>query len=64
MVYRPQFSHFLSFFRRRQSNPAHPYFLHNFSGITMFLFSVLGIFGADALASPLRGRLARGRFRK
>ncbi len=34
-------------------------FLHNFSGITMFLFSVLGIFGADALASPLRRRLAR-----
>jgi exosortase len=37
-------------------------FLHNFSGITMFLFSVLGIFGVDALASPLRARLARGRF--
>lgn len=37
-------------------------FLHNFSGITMFLFSVLGIFGVDALASPLRRRLARGRF--
>lgn len=35
-------------------------FLHNFSGITMFLFSVLGIFGVDALASPLRRRLARG----
>ncbi|MET0376975.1 MAG: exosortase V [Rhizorhabdus sp.] len=34
-------------------------FLHNFSGITMFLFSVLGIFGVDALASPLRHRLAR-----
>jgi exosortase len=34
-------------------------FLHNFSGITMFLFSVLGIFGVDALASPLRQRLAR-----
>jgi len=34
-------------------------FLHNFSGITMFLFSVLGIFGVDALASPLRRRLAR-----
>ncbi|KKC25180.1 membrane protein [Sphingomonas sp. SRS2] len=33
-------------------------FLHNFSGITMFLFSVLGIFGVDALASPLRHRLA------
>jgi hypothetical protein len=26
----------------------------------MFLFSVLGIFGVDALASPLRRRLARG----
>ena len=39
-------------------------FLHNFSGITMFLFSVLGIFGADALASPLRTRLARGRVRR
>lgn len=35
-------------------------FLHGFSGITMFLFSVLGIFGVDALASPLRRRLARG----
>ena len=34
-------------------------FLHNFSGITMFLFSVLGIFGVDALASPLRRRRAR-----
>lgn len=36
-------------------------FLHTFSGITMFLFSVLGIFAVDALASPLRHRLARGR---
>jgi len=35
-------------------------FLHTFSGITMFLFSVLGIFAVDALASPLRRRLARG----
>jgi len=35
-------------------------FLHDFSGITMFLFSVLGIFGVDALASPLRRVLARG----
>lgn len=35
-------------------------FLHNFSGLTMFLFSVLCIFAVDALASPLRGRLARG----
>ncbi len=35
-------------------------FLHTFSGITMFLFSVLGIFAVDALASPLRHRLARG----
>lgn len=34
-------------------------FLHTFSGITMFLFSVLGIFAVDALASPLRQRLAR-----
>ena len=34
-------------------------FLHGFSGITMFLFSVLGIFAVDALASPLRRRLAR-----
>ena len=34
-------------------------FLHNFSANTMFLFSVLGIFGVDALASPLRRRLAR-----
>ncbi|TZG28027.1 exosortase V [Sphingomonas montanisoli] len=34
-------------------------FLHNFSGITLFLFSVLGIFGVDALASPLRRRLAK-----
>lgn len=33
-------------------------FLHTFSGITMFLFSVLGIFAVDALASPLRHRLA------
>lgn len=36
-------------------------FLHTFSGITMFLFSVLGIFAVDALASPLRRRLAPGR---
>ncbi|MBP8230876.1 MAG: exosortase V [Rhizorhabdus sp.] len=35
-------------------------FLHNFSGLTMFLFSVLCIFAVDALASPLRDRLARG----
>ena len=34
-------------------------FLHSFSGITMFLVSVLGIFGIDALASPLRRRLSR-----
>jgi exosortase len=34
-------------------------FLHTFSGITMFLVSVLGIFAVDALASPLRRRLAR-----
>lgn len=33
-------------------------FLHTFSGITMFLFSVIGIFAVDALASPLRRRLA------
>lgn len=36
-------------------------FLHTFSGITMFLFSVLGIFAVDALASPLRHRLGRRR---
>jgi len=36
-------------------------FLHTFSGITMFLFSVLGIFAVDALASPLRRRLAGGK---
>lgn len=34
-------------------------FLHTFSGITMFLVSVLGIFAVDAAASPLRRRLAR-----
>ena len=34
-------------------------FLHSFSGITMFLISMLGIFAVDALASPLRRRLAR-----
>ncbi len=34
-------------------------FLHTFSGITMFFFSVLGIFAVDVLASPLRRRLAR-----
>lgn len=34
-------------------------FLHSFSGITMFLVSVLGIFAVDALASPLRRRLTR-----
>jgi len=34
-------------------------FLHTFSGITMFLFSVLGIFAVDGLASPLRRWLAR-----
>ena len=34
-------------------------FLHNFSGITLFLFSVLGIFGVDALARPLSRRLAK-----
>jgi len=33
-------------------------FLHSFSGITMFVFSVVGIFAVDALASPLRRRLA------
>ena len=35
-------------------------FLHGFSGMTMFLISVLGIFAVDAMASPLRHRLARG----
>lgn len=34
-------------------------FLHGFSGMTMFLFSVLGIFAVDAAASPLRRHLAR-----
>jgi exosortase len=34
-------------------------FLHGFSGMTMFLISVLGIFAVDAMASPLRHRLAR-----
>lgn len=33
-------------------------FLHGLSGITMFLFSVIGIFAVDSLASPLRRRLA------
>ncbi|HWW64858.1 MAG TPA: exosortase V [Sphingomonadaceae bacterium] len=35
-------------------------FLHGFSGLTMFVVAVLGIFGVDALAAPLRRRLARG----
>jgi exosortase len=34
-------------------------FLHNFAGVTMFAVAVLGIFGVDALASPLRDRLGR-----
>ena len=34
-------------------------FLHSLSGITMFLISMLGIFAVDALASPLRRRLAQ-----
>lgn len=34
-------------------------FIHNFAGVTMFAISVLGIFAVDALASPLRRRLAR-----
>lgn len=34
-------------------------FLHNFAGVTMFAVSVLGIFGVDALAAPLRDRLGR-----
>jgi exosortase B len=33
-------------------------FLHGFSGLTMFVVAVLGIFGVDALAAPLRRRLA------
>lgn len=33
-------------------------FLHGLSGITMFLFSVIGIFAVDSLASPLRRHLA------
>ena len=35
-------------------------FVHNFAGVTMFTLSLLGIFAIDALASPLRRRLARG----
>lgn len=34
-------------------------FLHNFAGVTMFAVAVLGIFGVDAIASPLRDRLGR-----
>lgn len=34
-------------------------FLHEFAGITMFAVALLSIFGVDALASPLRRRLAR-----
>jgi len=34
-------------------------FMHNFAGVTMFAISVLGIFAVDALASPIRERLAR-----
>jgi exosortase B len=34
-------------------------FLHGFSGLTMFVIAVLGIFGVDALAAPLRRRLAK-----
>lgn len=34
-------------------------FLHNFAGVTMFAVAVLGIFGVDALAHPLRDRLGR-----
>ena len=34
-------------------------FLHGFSGLTMFVVAVLGIFGVDALAAPLRRRLAK-----
>lgn len=34
-------------------------FLHGFAGLTMFTVALLGIFGVDALAAPLRGRLAR-----
>lgn len=33
-------------------------FLHSFSGITIFLISMLGIFAVDALISPLRRRPA------
>lgn len=35
-------------------------FLHDFAGLTMFAVAVLGIFGVDALAAPLRRRLAKG----
>ena len=35
-------------------------FLHGFAGMTMFTVALLGIFGIDVLAAPLRRRLARG----
>ena len=34
-------------------------FLHGFAGMTMFAVALLGIFGIDMLAAPLRRRLAR-----
>jgi exosortase len=36
-------------------------FLHGFAGMVMFVVALLGIFGIDELASPLRTRLARRR---
>lgn len=34
-------------------------FLHGFAGMVMFVVALLGIFGIDQLASPIRARLAR-----
>jgi len=34
-------------------------FLHEFAGLTMFVFALLGIIGCDVLLSPLRRRLGR-----
>jgi exosortase len=36
-------------------------FLHGFAGMVMFVVALLGIFGIDLLASPIRARLARHR---
>ncbi|WP_174275094.1 exosortase V [Sphingomonas bacterium] len=35
-------------------------FLHGFAGMTMFAVALLGIFGIDMLAAPIRRKLARG----